>query len=370
MIKVLQVGSTNVLGGIENYLHNYYVNINKKDVQFDFVNMYDKICFQDEYIKCGSKVFELINYRKHPLRYIKQLKKILKDENYDILHFNMNSAVFLYPLIAAKIAKTPIIIAHSHNASSDKGFIKQLLHNIFKRLIPVFANTYFSCSDYAAKWFFSKNIRKNKNFFIINNGVDTKKFIYNDSIRKKIRSKLKLSDNDIVIGHVGRFIKQKNQDFIIEILNECYKKENNQNYKLILIGKGELENRIKNKVKEFALENNVYFLGQLNDVNNYYQAFDIFVLPSLYEGLPLVGIEAQISGCYCIFSDKITRMLKISDNCEFVTIEDPNKWADLVTDNKLMKKIRMSPLNHKDYDIKNNANKLIEIYTKLLNEIM
>ena len=130
MIKVLQVGATNVLGGIEIYLYNYYNNIDRKKVKFDFVNMYDNICFEDEYLNNGSKIHKLPNYRIHPFKYINSLKKILIREKYDILHFNMNSSIFLYPLIAAKMANIPVIIAHSHNASSDRGIIKKILHNI------------------------------------------------------------------------------------------------------------------------------------------------------------------------------------------------------------------------------------------------
>ena len=134
--------------------------------------MYDKICFQEEYEANGSRVYNLPNYRIHPFKYLKQLEKILKDGKYDVLHFNMNSAIFLYPLMAAKKANVPVIIAHSHNASSDKGIIKNILHDLIKHFIPLFANYFFACSDYAGKWFFSNKVMKSDSFYIINNAIN------------------------------------------------------------------------------------------------------------------------------------------------------------------------------------------------------
>lgn len=362
MIKVLQVGATNVLGGIEIFLHNYYKNIDKSKIKFDFINMYDKICFQEEYENSGSIIYNLPNYRFHPFKYIKQLKKILEDEKYDVLHFNMNSAVFLYPLIAAKKAKVPVIIAHSHNSSSDKGMIKNILHDFFKRFIPFFANYYFACSDYAGKWFFSKKIMKSEFFHIINNAINVDDFKYNEKKRVEMRKKLKIKEDEILIGHVGRFIKQKNHEFLIDVFSEIV--SNNKKFKLVLIGVGELKNIIEEKVQNEGIEKNVIFLGQRNDVNNLYQAIDIFVLPSLYEGLPLVGIEAQIARCKCFFSDKITRELKITDDSEFLEITNFKTWAKKIIDysNDMINK--NNKFDYSKYDIKVNSKKLCEFYKK------
>lgn len=362
MIKVLQVGATNVLGGIETYLHNYYNNIDQENVRFDFVNMYDQICFQDEYERNNSKVYDLPNYRVHPLKYVKNLKNILVNEKYDVLHFNMNSAIFLYPLIAAKLAGVPVRIAHSHNASSDKGIIKDVLHNIIKIFIPLFANYYFACSDYAGKWFFSKKIMKSKSFFIINNAIKVDDFKFDEEKRIKIRKELMVAEDEIVIGHVGRFIKQKNHTFLIDLFREIVSVDSK--FKLILIGVGELKDIIEEKVKKYGIENNVLFLGQRSDVSDLYQAMDIFVLPSLYEGLPLVGIEAQVAGCKCFFSSKITKELKIKDDTVFLKIDNPKIWASEIINNKITKNRKMLDFNQ--FNIKNNANKLVKLYNCLL----
>ena len=156
-MRVLQIGMTDNLGGIETFLINYYRNIDKTKIQFDFVNIYDKkLYFQDEIENMGGKVYKLTSYYKKPIKYIKELIRTINENNYEIIHCNMNSAAMIYPLIAGKFSKAKIIIAHSHNSSSDKGILKSILHSINKHFIPFFANTFFACSNEAGKWFFSE----------------------------------------------------------------------------------------------------------------------------------------------------------------------------------------------------------------------
>ncbi len=365
LIKVLQIGATNNLGGIENYLINYYRNIDKELVMMDFVNMYDKICFQDEILGNGSKIYNIVDYKKRPFKYIRELKKILIDGEYDVLHFNMNSAIFLQPLIAAKIAKIPVIIAHSHNSSSDKGFLKELLHRIMKKFIPIFSNTFFACSDYAGNWFFSKKILRSNNFYIINNAIETQKFEFNEEIREKMRKEFNIDNDEIVIGHIGRFNKQKNHEFLIKSFKIAL--ESNLKLKLILVGTGPLKEKIESLVKKMNITDNVIFLGQRNDVCNCYQVFDIFALPSLYEGLPLVGIEAQASGCRCLFSDRITAKLKITDTVKYLSIDSYDEWVREFINEKINLKKRKS-VNLSNYDIKTNVRRICEIYSSKLTE--
>lgn len=325
MKRVLQIGMTDNLGGIENYLINYYRHIDKSKIQFDFINIYpNDLCFQDELINGGSKVYKVSSYYRHPIKYIKELKKIIIDNNYEIIHCNMNSAVMLYPLIAAKMSGAKVRIAHSHNASSDKGLIKSLLHNINRHFIPLFANKFFACSDKAGKWFYSKKILNSNNYYVIKNAVDTEKFKFNKKVREEKREELKIEKDTLVIGHVGRFNKQKNHTFLIDIFNELHKVNNNS--KLILVGIGPLYDSIKEKIIKLKIENSVLMLGQRNDVNELMQAMDVFVLPSLYEGLPLVGVEAQSAGLSCIFSDSITREIDLLEFNSFIELNS-NNWV-------------------------------------------
>lgn len=366
MIKVLQIGMTNNLGGIETFLMNYYKNIDRKKVQFDFINIYDKLYFEDEIKKMQGKVYKVRSYYKNPFRYIKELIGIIKQNNYEIIHCNMNSAVFLYPLIAAKIAKAKVIIAHSHNASNDKGLLKTLLHNINKRFIPLFANTYFACSKEAGEWFFSNRIlkQKNKKYFIINNGIDIDKFKFNEEVRKRIRQKFNLEDKTMLIGHIGRFSKQKNHEFIINLIKEIH--DENEIVKIWLIGEGEKKNEIENLVKENHIESHVKFLGIRQNVNELLQAIDVFILPSIYEGMPLVAVEAQISGAKCFLSDKITKEAKITNKTEYITINNgvqPWKYAILKCDYERNDKYH---IDFSKYDIKLNVKELVKIYECLM----
>lgn len=359
MIKVLQIGMCDTLGGIESYLINYQRNIDKNKIHFDYINMTNgDLCFQDELLKYGSNIHKVYDYKKNPIKYIKELRKIIIENEYDIVHYNMNSAVFLYPLIASKLAKVKTIVAHSHNSSNDKGFLKGLIHNINKHFIPLFANTYFACSEIAGKWFFSSSIINSKKYFIINNAINQEKYTYDDIIRKEKRRELGIDENTLVIGHVGRFYKQKNHEFLINVFEKVVNE--NKNIKLLLVGTGPLQDRIKKIVKERNIENKVIFIGQTNDVNKLYQAFDIFLLPSIYEGLPLVGVEAQCSGCNCIFSDNITKELKLTKNCKFLPIDNCDQWKNEIL--KFNKDSNRNKLEIPSYDIKLNAQKLLEIY--------
>lgn len=334
MIKVLYAGMTDNMGGIENFIINYYRNINNKNITIDFINIYDnKLCFSDE-IEKKSKIFNVPNYYKHPFRYIKEVKKILIKERYDIIHCNMNSAVMLYPLIAAKLAKTPIIISHSHNSSSDKGVIKNVLHSINKNFIPLLANEFWACSKTAGEWFYSKKILAGKHFKVVNNAIDMKKFTYDANIRNSKRNELGILNSEKVVGHVGRFNKQKNHEFLIKVFNEYLKVD--KNLKLVLVGSGPLENNIKNMINELKLEDKVIFLGGRTDVNELYCAFDYFVMPSLYEGLPLVGVEAQATGLPCVFSSNITDEIMITQNAYKLSLRDSlDIWVDTIKNIKI-----------------------------------
>ena len=217
-MKVLQVGLSFNPGGIESFVMTYYRKLSKQGVRFDFISMFPHLAYEEEIKSLGGKVFHTCDARKHPLKFSRQMRKILRIGRYDAVHVNMLSAANIVPLIVASYGKVPTVIAHSHN-SSTPGVVRNLLHRINRPLIPMFATKYFACSELAGEWLFSKKIRKSNNYHLIHNALDLKKFAFSLSEREEIRHELGV-EGKFVLGHVGRFEEQKNHKFLLEIFRE------------------------------------------------------------------------------------------------------------------------------------------------------
>ena len=269
-------------GGVESVVMNYYRNIDKSKVQFHFICDEDSTDIPyDEIEKLGGKVIVVPPYQKL-FKYQKELYKVFKENNYKIVHSHIN-ALSVFPLRIAKKAGVPIRIAHSHSTSNKKEWKKNILKMILRPLSKLYANNYFACTEYAGKWLFGKKVVERKELNVINNAIDLKKFEFNENTRKALREELGIKDDTLIIGHVGRFMKQKNHEFLVEVFNEVYKK--NQNTLLILIGQGPLLSEIKQKAINLNIEDKIKFIGQVTDVEKYYNIMDIFLFPSIYEGL-------------------------------------------------------------------------------------
>lgn len=269
-------------GGVESVVMNYYRNIDRNKIQFHFLCDEDSTDIPYEEIeKLGGKVIVIPPYQKL-FKYQKELYRIFKENNYKIVHSHIN-ALSVFPLRIAKKAKIPVRIAHSHSTSNKKEWKKNILKMILRPLSKLYANNYFACTEYAGKWLFGKKVVERKELNVINNAIDLKKFEFNENTRKALREELGIKDDTLIIGHVGRFMKQKNHEFLIEVFNEVYKK--NQNTLLILIGQGPLLSEIKQKAINLNIEDKIKFIGQVTDVEKYYNIMDIFLFPSIYEGL-------------------------------------------------------------------------------------
>ena len=269
-------------GGVESVVMNYYRNIDRNKIQFHFLCDEDSTDIPYEEIeKLGGKVIVIPPYQKL-FKYQKELYRIFKENNYKIIHSHIN-ALSVFPLRIAKKAGVPIRIAHSHSTSNKKEWKKNILKMILRPLSKLYANNYFACTEYAGKWLFGKKVVERKELNVINNAIDLKKFEFNENTRKALREELGIKDDTLIIGHVGRFMKQKNHEFLVEVFNEVYKK--NQNTLLILIGQGPLLSEIKEKAINLNIEDKIKFIGQVTDVEKYYNIMDIFLFPSIYEGL-------------------------------------------------------------------------------------
>ena len=364
-IRIAQIMGKWVGGGVESVVMNYYLHIDREKINFDFICDEDSTCIPKEEIeKLGGKVILIPPYQK-VFKYHKELKKVLKEGNYKIVHSHIN-ALSIFSLWAAKRAGVPIRIAHSHSTSNKKEWKKTLFKNVLRPFSKVFATDYFACSIYAGKWLFGNKAYNKGKVYILNNAIDIDKFKYNEKIRKEIRKELNIKDDTIVIGHIGRFVKQKNHNFLIDIFKEI----NNQkkNSLLLLVGEGPLKEEIIGKVKELGLDKKVMFLGRRNDANKLYQAMDVFVLPSLYEGLPVVGVESQTSGLPCFLSTEMTKETKVLEKTKFIELSKSSKeWADIILENiKTFKRLDTTlEITQNNFNISKEAKKLEEVYYKL-----
>lgn len=364
-IRVAQIVGKWLGGGVEAVVMNYYRHIDHQKIQFDFIcdNDSTNIPYQ-EIEKLGGKVILIPPYQK-VFKYQKELQKVLRDGNYKIVHSHINT-LSVFPLYAAKKAGVPIRIAHSHSTTNKAEWKKNLMKQILRPLSKRYATDYFCCSELAGRWLFGDKVYNQGKVYLLNNAIDLDKFSFSEKIRKEKRQELGLSDKNIVIGHIGRFVAQKNHTFLIDIFNEIHKK--NENAILLLAGQGPLQEETKEKVKSLELNDYVRFLGQRNDANELYQAFDVFLLPSLYEGLPVVGVEAQAAGLLCVLSDDMTKETKVLDSTVFMSLNNSaEEWADIIL--KLIKGyIRndtKKEITENNFNIKEEGIKLEKKYIKL-----
>ncbi|MBO6205824.1 MAG: glycosyltransferase family 1 protein [Lachnospiraceae bacterium] len=373
-IRVLEVNINDIgQGGAWAFIKNAIMSktTNETNIIFDFFTLEpfenrENVKFVEDH---GGKVITRYTHNKvirQGKTYI-DLKNVLVNGNYDIVHIHSDVAFKMFTEgLAAKHAKVPHIIFHSHCSGIDRGhrIIKRIAHEICKPFLNLIGTDFFACSNKAGKWMYTK--KTYKNIRVINNAIDCRKFQYDENIRKEYRNKLMLS-NEIVIGHVGRFMYQKNHRFLIQIFNELQKIK--KNVRLLLIGEGELENEIKQLVSKLELSDKVIFLGVTNEVAQYMQAMDLFLLPSFFEGLPVVGIEAQAAGLPCLMSSGITTETNLFGIVKFLSLQDdPKVWA-MKTMKMIEKYKRRNTLDEMikaGYDITTNKESLVDVYMKII----
>lgn len=368
-LRILQITGTMNMGGIENFLINLYRCIDRSKIQFDFIinDTGKENIFEKEIEILGGKIFKIPSIvNKGHFAYIKTLRKIFRENNYQIVHSHYNT-ISGFILNEAKKCGIKNRIAHSHTAPGKdirytrlSGFYKMYS----KSLINKNSTLRFACSKEAGQWLYGNN-----DFKIIKNGIIAKKYIYDIKIRENKRKELNLLKNDIVISHIGSFSDVKNHNFIIRIFNELVKL--NSNYKLILVGDGELRTEIEKQVKNLNLIERVLFLGIRQDVNELLQAFDLFLFPSLYEGLPVTMIEAQASGLKSFISDTISKEVDL--NCKLIEWLSLNKsakeWAVYIDNNKKYeRKNTFEKIKVAGYDSEENAKKIEKLYLELLSK--
>lgn len=325
MIRVLMVVTSLDCGGIENLLMNIYRLIDRNIIQFDFLtHRGTKFYFEEEVKQLGGKI-----YRISPVnpffysKYCKELNRFFKEhKEYKIVHAHLNT-LSSYVLKTAKKNNVPIRIAHSHNCNLGDSFIKRLIKIYSRFILPNYCNYQFACSKEAGDFLFGK---KNNNYFTIRNGINVEKYRLDTTLRTQERSKLNINNN-IVFGNVGRFTEQKNHMYLLDIFKYINRK--NTATKLLLIGDGELSQKIENRIKELNLEKSVILLGMRDDINKLLMVMDVFLFPSKSEGLGIALIEAQASGLQCLASTAIPKEAKVTDLVEFLPLGiDVKIWGE------------------------------------------
>lgn len=356
-------------GGQESFILNMYRNMDHKALVMDFMTPFtcDSQDFKKEVESCGSKIYAY----NHPFGqkenevFKESLQDFLQNHKnvYPVIHFHSGSTYALMegPKLA-KEAGIPVRIVHSHCGGFDN-----LKYRVIKTIsIPYFMKyptDFAACSNLAAAWKFPKKIIKDNNYTLFKNAVDLERFAWNPKIRKSMRNQLGIADGTIVLGHVGRFSLQKNHEFLIDIFNRYHKK--NPDSVLLLIGVGEEQDKIRQKVKDLNLDNSVRFLNLQKNIPDYMNAMDVFVLPSFFEGLPVVGVEAQGCALPVVCSDQVTKELPVPDLSWYIPLGEDNldMWIQAIE--QAMKRDRFSrkdEMTKAGYEVKSAAKKMQDFY--------
>lgn len=353
------------MGGVETFIYNTTTNMDKSKYDFYYMVHGSNDCvFEKEinnYYKNEKHIYYFESFKKHPISCFCKLYKFYKKygHEFDFVHLETGTCsevVYVFPFNFLFKFK---VITHSHNGN---GYSK-VFNNIFKPIVNIISYKKLSCSLEASKWLFgNKNIN---NVTIINNGIDNNRFKFSKKSRNKIRKELNIKDNDFLIGHIGRFSLQKNHEKIIDIF-KCILRKKSNSY-LALIGVGEKEQEIRDLVlKDSLLKKHVLFLDKRMNTEEYYSAFDCFLMPSLYEGLPIVGIEAQCSGLTCFFSDTIDHKILITDKSTLVSLdENSESWATKIINNTKTnydRSIYSDIIDKAGYSQNNTLSALEEVY--------
>lgn len=365
ILHVLHVFGKLNRGGAESRVMDLYRNMDRTKVQFDFMQHTTRVCdFQPEIEQLGGKVYHVPPFRFwNYFSYCKAWKEFIKKHpEIRIVHGHMTSTASIYLPIAHK--KGVFTIAHSRNAGVDKG-IKGKLTKVLRRNLKEKCDRCFACSKLAGEAVFGKEAMEQGNVTIIPNAIDAARFTFDPEVRKQKREELHIQPQEFLIGEVGRFDPQKNQKYAVEILAECRKK--NFPAKLILIGEGPLMEDVRQQVEELQLQEYVIFTGLQKNVMPFYQAMDFFLLPSFYEGLPGVAVEAQASGLRGILSDAITTETAMTTLMEFRSVQKPAKvWADrIVACGHYERQNMLKQMQETGFDVKNLAKRLQDFYLRV-----
>lgn len=346
-MKVLAITSELDGGGVDRLLYDYCAHLSD-DVQFDFIVTSKNEGILEQPLKdLGCKIYRVSQLKEDFKGHRDQMEKILQAGNYDIIHDHSGYKAWCN-LTVAKKCGVKTRIAHSHLAFVNESFVGRVVRKISTALTKLYATDLFACGNDAAKWMWGeKSFSKNK-VYIMKNAVVSENFNFSSEKREKLRKELGV-ENQFVIGNVARITYQKNQEFLVEAFSEI--KKHRDDAVLLLVGRGDNEEQIKNQVAELKLNDSVIFTGVRNDVPDLLNAMDVFVLPSRFEGLPVTLIEIQANGLPGVISDTVTKEMKLSEELLFLSLEkNYEEWANVILSNG--RSLSLNAVENTSYDLK------------------
>lgn len=373
MLRVLQKTATLGPGGIQRFLINIQSNMDANKVRYDYyLNTLEPNFFTEKALDLGSRIYgpkenkgNIIKrfFSRYCLFY-----KTIKKNKYNIVHIDETLLMTAVSVVVSKLAGAKVIIAHSHNdhsAEKKPWFMEKIINPLARNIISAFSTDYFACSKMAAKWFFTEKVINSGKVKIINNGIESELYTYNPESERKVREELNIG-NAFVLGHIGRFFKQKNHRFILEVFKELKKLE--ENSVLLLIGEGELKQDIMQYAVELGIYDSVIFYGLSNHVNKLLHAFNAFVFPSEFEGLGIVAVEAQAASVqtFCA-KETIPAEVNITEYCNYISLKkSAREWADeiLKKSKTYTKKNTIQKIKDANFDVQTVAKYLENFYLK------
>lgn len=363
-MKVLVINTVRFkLNGISAVIKNYYQAMDKKNLQMDFVAIDEpsdeyRSFFEENHLRC------YVFHKKNIVNYFCKILELCRKEKYNIVHIHGNSANMAIELFAVALGGVKVRITHSHNTAT----MHPLMHNLLWPIFSELCTTRLACGEDAGKWLY-----RDKKFTVLNNGIQTKDYAFSEEKRNTVRKELRIQDDEILLGHVGNFIEQKNHSFLIDIFSEVHSE--NPKFKLLLISDGMLMPIIKDKVHSLGLDDVVIFLGKTLKVSEYLQGMDLFLLPSLHEGLPVVLVEAQAAGLICAVSNTVAKEADLTETSVFLPIDTAAPWTTVIEKLGYKKRNReedstnnIALIKEKGYDIEQNADQLRQIYVSAYEE--
>ena len=362
MKRILCLISCMNAGGAETFLMKLYRQIDRSEYQLDFcINVKEKCFYEDEILSMGGRIFRIPSKSENRKEFTRQLTELVRKENYEsVLRITSNAMGFM-DLKIAKKAGAKICAARSSNSSDGKGWKPWLAHRLGKLFYGRYVDVKFAPSDLAAIYTFGKKSYESGKVTILHNGVDLRVFHYDGEGREAVRKELGIAEDTLLVGHVGRFEPQKNHEKLVEIYAEIAKQQPDS--RLLLVGKGKLEDRVRQRAEELGVTDRVIFAGVRSDIPRVLSAMDVFVFPSLYEGMPNTVIEAQSTGLPCIIADTITREADITGLVEYLPLEMPGaQWAEkAVAAAKQPRRDTREDFEKNHYDIRGVAQEFVAL---------